>query len=192
MNHMHQEVRIDAPVEHVWAFYCDTPHWQDWMPRAKCSDFSGPVDKAGTTYVATMRLMGFEMKTTYKIVEVEPLRLIHEHTDAGPQDNFLRFEPDGDATRLVLDSDWEMPGKHARFHPEPDDQELDRAQRAPDARRFQGARRDEGPRPGLKRSHPPRLTGGPSPRPTPAMGALVASQGDCDPGQPSVGWPGSR
>jgi hypothetical protein len=25
-------------------------------------------------------------------------------------DNFMRFEPDGEATRLVLDSDWEMPG----------------------------------------------------------------------------------
>ena len=110
MNHMHQEVRIEAPVEHVWAFYCDTSHWQDWMPRGKCSDFSGPVDKVGTTYVQTMRLMGFEMKTSYKIVEVEPLRLIHEHSDTGPMDNFMRFEPDGEATRLVVDSDWDMPG----------------------------------------------------------------------------------
>ena len=115
MNHLHDEVRIEAPVEHVWAFYCDTSHWEDWMPRAKCLDFSGPEDKVGTTYVATMRLMGFEMKQTYKIVEVEPLRLIHEHTDSGPQDNFMRFEPDGDATRLVLDSDWEMPGKLPGF-----------------------------------------------------------------------------
>lgn len=110
MNHLHDEVRIEAPVEHVWAFYCDTSHWQDWMPRAGALDFGGPVDKVGTTYVATMRLMGFEMKTTYKIVEVEPLRLIHEHSDTGPMDNFMRFEPDGEATRVVLDSDWEMPG----------------------------------------------------------------------------------
>ena len=57
-----------------------------------------------------MRLMGFETKTTYKIVEVEALRLIHEHTDSGPIDNFMRFEPDGEATRVVIDSDWEMPG----------------------------------------------------------------------------------
>jgi len=25
-------------------------------------------------------------------------------------DNFMRFERDGEATRLVIDSDWEMPG----------------------------------------------------------------------------------
>jgi hypothetical protein len=85
------------------------------MPRAKHSDFSGPVDKVGTTYVETMRLMGFEMKSTSTVVEVEPLRLYHEHTDTGPMDTFLRFEPDGDATRLILDSDWEMPGKLPGF-----------------------------------------------------------------------------
>jgi uncharacterized membrane protein len=115
MKHLHEEVRIDAPVEHVWDFYRDTSHWQDWMPRAKSLDFSGPVDKVGTTYTASMRLMGFEMKETYKVVEVEPLRLIHEHSDNGPVDNTMRFEPDGGATRLVIDSDWEMPGKLPGF-----------------------------------------------------------------------------
>ena len=54
--------------------------------------------------------MGFEMKQTYKVVEVEPLRLIHEHTDNGPVDTFMRFERDGEATRLVCDSDWDVPG----------------------------------------------------------------------------------
>ena len=115
MHHMHEEVRIDAPVERVWDFYRDTSHWQDWMPRVKSLEFSGPVDKVGTTYSATMRLMGFEMKETYKIVEVEPLRLIHEHADNGPVDNYMRFEPDGEATRVVIDSDWEMPGKLPGF-----------------------------------------------------------------------------
>ena len=110
MKHLHEEVRIDAPVEHVWDFYRDTSHWQDWMPRMKSLELSGPYPEVGTTYVGTMRLMGFEMKQTYKVVEVEPLRLIHEHTDNGPVDTFMRFERDGEATRLVMDSDWEMPG----------------------------------------------------------------------------------
>ncbi len=34
MEHIREEIRIEAPVEHVWAFLCDTSHWQDWMPRA--------------------------------------------------------------------------------------------------------------------------------------------------------------
>jgi hypothetical protein len=55
-------------------------------------------------------MMGFEMKQTSTVVEVEPLRLIHEHTDDGPMDTFVRFEPEGDATRLIMESDYEMPG----------------------------------------------------------------------------------
>ena len=57
MHHLHEEIRVQAPVEHVWAFYCDTSHWQDWMPRGKFSEFSGPVDKVGTTYVGAMKIM---------------------------------------------------------------------------------------------------------------------------------------
>ena len=115
MKHLHDEVRIEAPVEHVWAFYCDTSHWQDWMPRGTFSEFSGPIDKVGTTYVGAMRIMGFEMKETYKVVEVEPLRLYHEHNDSGPMDNYVRFEPDGEATRFVIDTDYELPGKLPGF-----------------------------------------------------------------------------
>jgi uncharacterized membrane protein len=115
MNHMHHEIRVEAPIEHVWAFYCDTSHWEDWMPRARYSEFSGPVDKVGSTYVQTTRLMGHEMKATNTVVEVEPLRLIHEHTDMGPMESYLRFERDGEATRVVFDADWEMPGKLPGF-----------------------------------------------------------------------------
>ena len=115
MQHMRVETRNEAPVEEVWKFYCDTSHWEDWMPRATISDVSGPIDKVGTTYVGGMRLMGYEMKGTYEIVEVEPLRLIHEHSDWGPMDNYMRFEPDGDATNVIVESDYEMPGKVPGF-----------------------------------------------------------------------------
>jgi hypothetical protein len=30
-------------------------------------------------------------------------------------DNYFRFEPDGDATNFVVESDWEMPGKVPGF-----------------------------------------------------------------------------
>jgi len=110
MNHIKQEMRIEAPVKHVWAFLCDTSRWHDWMPRGEFSDFSGPYDQVGTTYVWKMKIMGFEMKGTGTVVEVEPLKLIHEHTDEGPGDTFYRFEPEGDATRMIVEADYEMPG----------------------------------------------------------------------------------
>jgi uncharacterized membrane protein len=115
MKHYHHEFRIEAPVEHVWAFFGDTTHWEDWMPRRKTSDISGPLDKVGTTYVQSAKLMGYEMKWTTEVMEVEPLRLVRLHSDWGPTDTTFRFEPDGDATNIVVDSDYEMPGKMPGF-----------------------------------------------------------------------------
>jgi carbon monoxide dehydrogenase subunit G len=110
MEHIRGEFRIEAPVGHVWAFLCDTSRWHDWMPRGEFSDFSGPYDQVGTTYAWKMKMMGIEMKGTGTVVEVEPLKLIHEHTDQGPQDTYYRFESEGDATRLIVESDYEIPG----------------------------------------------------------------------------------
>jgi hypothetical protein len=42
-------------------------------------------------------------------LEVEPLKLLREHTDDGPQENILRFDPESDATRLIIEADYELP-----------------------------------------------------------------------------------
>jgi uncharacterized membrane protein len=111
MEHIREEIRIEAPVDHVWKFLCDTSRWHDWMPRQETSDWSGPYDQVGTTYVSTGKMMGFEWKSTNTVVEVEPLKLIREHTDDnGTMDTILRLEPEGDATRVIMEADYEMPG----------------------------------------------------------------------------------
>ena len=115
MTHYHDEVRIEAPVEQVWAYFLDTSHWDDWMPHRRTSDVSGPLDSVGTTYVQSERLMGVEMQWTNEVVEVEPLRLIHVHCDYVPNDSFFRFEPDGDATRLIIESDYQVPSELSGF-----------------------------------------------------------------------------
>jgi hypothetical protein len=109
MQHMQDAIHIDAPVEHVWAFYLDTSHWSDWMPRAEYLDFTGPLDQVGTTYVGGMHIMGHEMKATYKVVEIVPERLYREHSDWGPMDTRIRFEPEGNGTLVTMESDFEMP-----------------------------------------------------------------------------------
>ena len=115
MKHFHDEIHIEAPVEQVWAFFGDATHWDDWMPRRKTTDVSGPLDQVGTTFVQSSKLMGVDMKWTTKVLEVEPQRLIRMHSDTGPMDNTFRFEPDGEATNLVFDSDYEWPGKMPDF-----------------------------------------------------------------------------
>jgi uncharacterized membrane protein len=110
MNHIHDAIRIEVPVEHAWALLCDTSRWHDWDPRSEHSDWSGPLDQVGTTFVETSRMMGFEMKGTLKVLEVEPLRLIRIRSDFGPTDMFYRFEREADATLLTVEADYEMPG----------------------------------------------------------------------------------
>jgi uncharacterized membrane protein len=110
MQHVREEIQIEAPVDHVWAYLCDTSSWHDWLPRQETSEWSGPLDRVGTTYVSTFKMKGFEMKQTNTVVEVEPLKLIHQHSDTGPEDDYFRLEPEGDATRVIFESDYEMPG----------------------------------------------------------------------------------
>ena len=115
MRHFRGEISIEAPVEHVWAVYCDTTQWEEIQPGTRFSDFSGSVDEVGTTYVQTNRFLGIEIKTTITVVEVEPLQLYHEHGDQGPFDTYFRFQHDGEATRVVVDMDHEVPGRLPRF-----------------------------------------------------------------------------
>jgi carbon monoxide dehydrogenase subunit G len=112
---MRKEIRVEAPIDHVWTFLLDTSQWEDWMPRGQFSDFTGPLDQVGSTYVQTMRLMGFEMKSTSTVVEVDPPRLYHEHTDQGPMETYIRLEPEGDATRVIMESDYEWPAHMPGF-----------------------------------------------------------------------------
>lgn len=110
MPHIQDEIRIDAPVAHVWEFLCDTAHWSDWNPRTECSGFSGPIDQVGTTFSERSKILGFEMKDTDRVLQVEPQRLIHIRTETYPSDVYFRFQPDGDATRFAVEGDYDMPG----------------------------------------------------------------------------------
>jgi ligand-binding SRPBCC domain-containing protein len=114
MEHSRHEVRIEAPVEHVWACFSDTTRWQEWMP-ARFSDFSGPLDEAGTTFRQSVRVMGFEQRFTCTVLEYEPQRLYREHMEPGPFDSTFRCEADGDATRFVFESDYELPARLPSF-----------------------------------------------------------------------------
>ena len=114
MKHFHHEVRIEAPVEHVWAFFLDRPRWPEWMSDRKTT-FNGPLDQVGTTLEYSMKVMGFETKWTVEVVEVEPQRLIRMRSDYGPMDNTHRFEPAGEATSFLFDSDYEIPGRMPGF-----------------------------------------------------------------------------
>jgi len=108
MDHIKDEIRVEAPIEHVWTIMLDPKNWEEWDPRTTYSDLSGPLDQVGTTFTETSRMLGFEMKSKDEVVEVEPHRLLHIRSD-GPTDMFLRFEKDGDATRVEVETEYQLP-----------------------------------------------------------------------------------
>ena len=58
--------------------------------------------------------MAWDMKAHHTVVEVEPQRLLHHRSDKG-FDIFFRLEPDGDATHLIVDCDYGLPGHPPGF-----------------------------------------------------------------------------
>jgi hypothetical protein len=111
MSHIHEEIRIEAPVDVVYRLFCDTSRYPDLLPDAIESDFSGPMDQVGTTFDYRVRLpSGYELRPQRNIVvAVEPLGVIRV-ADPDGGETLYRFEPDGSGTRLSVDADHQVAG----------------------------------------------------------------------------------
>ena len=110
MQHIRDEISIEAPAEHVWSYLTDGSNWDEIQPRAKHTDFSGPLDQVGTTFVQTSKMMGFESKYTVTVDEVERPRLCRLSAEPGPWSMTWRLEPEGETTNLILESEYDIPG----------------------------------------------------------------------------------
>jgi uncharacterized protein YndB with AHSA1/START domain len=100
MAHYTISTHVSAPPEHVYALWTNLARMGEWVGGVTgVSDISGPVDRAGTTYVVHFG----PMKSPTTVLEAEPPRLFT--TKFG---NWLlrgrssaTFEPDGDGTRVT-------------------------------------------------------------------------------------------
>jgi uncharacterized protein YndB with AHSA1/START domain len=111
MAHLHQEILIAAPVERVFALFCDEQRMAEVKSIAgmkhEMSNFSGPMDQVGTTFDVNWRIAGINGKSTNTVVEVVPNRLIRIRGGDG-DDMSYRFEPEGGGTRASADDEYEM------------------------------------------------------------------------------------
>ncbi len=111
-SRIHHDIWIQAPVEEVFALYCDSTRWPElWLEGSgEITNVSGPIDQVGTTFEGTMRIAGMTASGTMRIVEVEPQRLVRVQNDQGALGFTYRFETEGDGTRLSLDGEYETTG----------------------------------------------------------------------------------
>jgi uncharacterized protein YndB with AHSA1/START domain len=100
MAHYVFSTHVAASPEHVFALWTNLERMAEWVGGVTgVSDVSGPVDKAGTTYVVHFG----PMRSPTEILEVEPSRrfatrfgnwVLRGRSSA-------TFEPDGDGTRVT-------------------------------------------------------------------------------------------
>ena len=108
---MHQDTWIAAPVEEVFALYCDATRWRELAgaDMGEITSISGPIDQVGTTFEGTMRIAGRKISGTGRIVEVEPLRLVRvQAAGPGTMGFVYRFEPEDNGTRFSADAEYEV------------------------------------------------------------------------------------
>lgn len=113
MRHVHVEMRVQAPVAHVFELACDPARQPDWNPYLRLEDVNGPINRVGTSFTSTLSLLGQHVHSLGEITEVVPDRLIRIHgaaTSGGTSEWVYRFVPDGEATRCTLDIEYEAPG----------------------------------------------------------------------------------
>lgn len=100
MAHYTFSIHVDAPPEQVFALWTNLQRMGEWVGGVTgVSDISGPVDRAGTTYVVHFG----PVKSPTVVLEADPPRrfatrfgnwLLRGRSSA-------TFEPDGSGTRLT-------------------------------------------------------------------------------------------
>jgi uncharacterized protein YndB with AHSA1/START domain len=113
MGHVHTEMRVEAPVQHVFELATKVERISEYNHYLQIRNVSGPIDRVGTTFDSTLKLLGQAQDSKGTIVEVVPNRLIRitGETEAHAKSEWTyRFEPEGEATRCLLDVEYDAPG----------------------------------------------------------------------------------
>lgn len=76
-------VKINAPVEEVYAFTSDPSKLIEWQEMVESVDHEGEVT-VGSQYTDIRKFLGQEMRTTMEITRVEPNKLYATKALSGP------------------------------------------------------------------------------------------------------------
>jgi uncharacterized membrane protein len=114
MGRVHVEGRVNAPVEHVFGVALEVDRIPDYNPYMEVRNVSGPLDRVGTTFDSTLKLLGHREESIGTVTEVEPNRLIHitgaNRDGKAKSDWTYRFTPEGNETMVSLDVEYDVPG----------------------------------------------------------------------------------
>lgn len=113
MGHLTRATRVDCPPERVFAVLADV----DQLPKFSAMTVGvrngpGRAVRAGDTFEQVVKVLGKELESEWRVVEVvEPSLLRFEGTAPGGAKATLveRLAPDAGGTRVELDVEYDMP-----------------------------------------------------------------------------------
>jgi carbon monoxide dehydrogenase subunit G len=112
--HVHAERRINAPLEHVFEVVRDIEWLPGWNPYMEMRGVNGPLDRVGTSFETSIRMLGLQFSGRGTIVAAEPQRLIHIRADCthygGTSEWIYRFAPAEESTCCSVDINCEASG----------------------------------------------------------------------------------
>ena len=92
--------RVAAPIDDVFALWTDVQRMGEWVGGVtRVTDISGPIDRAGTTYVVRFG----PVRSPTEVIDVERPRRFATRFGSWVLrgTSSATFEPDGDGTRIV-------------------------------------------------------------------------------------------
>jgi len=112
MHKLTYEQYVAAPIERVYAAYVDPALMPTWMELRAVIDLSGPLDRAGTRF--TQVVFGSWWRFRAEVLRADP-PILHEMAGRAPLATMYRwlarFAPEGEGTRVTLESEWRAFGR---------------------------------------------------------------------------------
>jgi uncharacterized protein YndB with AHSA1/START domain len=114
MGHVLQMGHVDAPPDRVFALAMDATRIPEWNPAVvETKEITGPLDRVGASYVATLKLGGRRLEGRWEVSTVEKPRLLVFTGSApggGRATATSTFEPADEGTDISIEVDYELPG----------------------------------------------------------------------------------
>ncbi|MFG0315972.1 MAG: SRPBCC family protein [Planctomycetota bacterium JB042] len=107
------EIVIDRPPEEVWAVFSDPDRAKSWMTGLeRIENLSGEHLQVGSRWKLVFLEGGEEIEVLETVTAVEPNRRFAFDLDAEPMlgHTEVRFEPEGEGTRLVATNEMRAKG----------------------------------------------------------------------------------
>ena len=114
MPRIERTVDLPRPPEEVFAVLTDLERLPEWATIVvDTRDVSTSPLRAGATFCQTIRVLGQEIESEWRVIELQPPRVVSyeaSSTMGGSLTMTQRLEPAELGTRVHLELDYELPG----------------------------------------------------------------------------------